>query len=153
MSAALERNLPSNPALNVVIAYEGFASGQHAVQMYHRLMLERGNPADVDIKTWAFNMLRNRKLNNAAVEAAAEAEVIIIATEGEKLPSAVEKWLEGWRRRPTNNHPTSVVGVLDRPAACDNQLSPMEKFLRSVASSTGSDFLMEDTGRLETRDY
>jgi hypothetical protein len=153
MSAALNSKLPSNPAFNVVIAYDGFASGQHAVQMYHRLMLERGNPAEVEVRTWAFNMLRNQELNNAAIDDAAAAEVIIVAADSDELPPAVEKWLDGWRLRPANHHHTSVVAVLGQTSAAEKHLSSIEEFLRSVASSTGSDFLVKDTEQLETWAY
>jgi hypothetical protein len=106
-------------------------------------MLERGDPVDVQVKTWSFNLLRNQKLNNAAVDDAAEAQVIIVAAQGEELPPAVEKWLEHWRIRPTNIHRASVVAVLDLPTQVNGHGSQLEEFLRSVATSTGSEFLLE----------
>ena len=134
--------LSSHPALNVVIVYDEFLSGQHAVQTYHRLMLQHGQPTEVHVKTWTFDRLRDHQLNNAAVKDAADAEVIILAAASEEVPPEVESWVEGWLSRPGNGH-AEVVAVLNSPAQADPNLSPMENYLMRVASNSGCDLSIE----------
>lgn len=139
--------LSSGQAFSVVIIYDEFRSGQQAVQTYQRLMLERGEPAEVQVKTWTFDLLRNRQLNKAAVEDAAEAEVIILAAASQEVPPQIETWFEGWRAQ-SDNGPASVVAISDSAAKEDPHLSPIENYLRRIASSTGCNLLIEKTDEL-----
>lgn len=134
----------SNSTFNVVIVYDAFVSGQRAVQTYHRLMLQHGDVADVNLKTWTFDLLKNSKLNHAAIEDAANAQIIILAADCEVLPVAVEKWLQGWRLH-ANKRRGSFVAVLNPAPESKKELSPVENELQSVIPETGSDFLVEKT--------
>lgn len=131
-------------ALNIVIVYDEFLSGQHAVQTCQRLILQQGEPVDVQVKTWTFDLLRNHQLNSAAVRDAAEAEVIILAAASQQVPPQVERWLEAWRSRPGNGR-ASLVAVLDSPAREESKRSPLEDYLKRFASSTGSNLQIEKT--------
>lgn len=135
--------LASNEALNVFIVYDEFLSGQHAVQTCQRLILQHGEPVDVQVKTCTFDRLRNQRLNSAAVDAATEAEVIIVAAATDEVPPQVETWFEGWRARPGH---ASVVAILDSPSKEESNLSPMENYLKRIASSTGCELLIEKAG-------
>jgi hypothetical protein len=134
--------LKPNTTFNVVIVYDDFVSGQRAVQTYHRFMLQHGDIADVNLKTWTFDLLKNAKLNHTAIEDAAKAQIIILAAECEVLPAAVEKWLQGWRFHENKRH-GSFIAVLNPAGESNKESSPVEDELQSMIPETGSDFLIE----------
>jgi len=136
--------MQSKQDFNVLIVYDGFVSGQLAAQTYDRLMLQHGDRADVKLKTWTFDLLKNHKINRTAIEDAAEAQLIILAAACEELPPAVENWLQGWLSHPKKCR-GSFVAVRDSSSQCDEELSPVENELQSVVPGTGSRFWIERT--------
>jgi len=133
-----------NAGFNVLIVYDEFVSGQRAVQTYYRLMSQQGDLAEVNLKTWTFDLLKNPEINQSAIEDAAEAQIIILAANCEMLPAAVEKWLQGWRLH-TNKRHGSFVAVLNPASEPGKELSAVENELQSLIPETGSDFLIERT--------
>jgi hypothetical protein len=144
MTSSAKTTLQSNSDFNVLIVYDEFVSGQRAVQTYYRLMLQQGNVTDVNVKTWTFDLLKNEEINRAAIQDAAEAQLIILAAACEALPGAVENWLQGWLSH-TNKRRGSFVAVLDTGEEFENDLTAVENELKAVVPGTGSEFLIEKT--------
>lgn len=111
-------------------------------------MLQHGDRANVRLKTYTFDLLKNREFNKTAVKDAARAEIIILAAACEELPAPVVKWLDAWRVRP-DKHRGSFIAVLSHGANCDKQFSLIENELKTV-SSIVDNFLIETTRQTST---
>lgn len=128
-----------------MIVYDEFVSGQRAVQTYYRLMLHHGDMADVNLKTWTFDLLKTEEMNRLAVEDAAASQIIILSAACQMLPKSVEKWLQGWRLHK-GKPPTAFIAVVDPGDDFDEELSPMESQLQLLTAESGIDFLIEKAG-------
>jgi len=109
----------AKPVFNVVIAYDDFEAGKHAVETCSRLVCDLQKHFDVRLKMWTFSLLRNNGVNAAAVKDAAEAPLVIIATASDDLSRAVRKWVELWAPFKSGQHATlaavlTYCGMVDR---------------------------------------
>ena len=86
----------SNPAFNVLIAYEDFETGKHAKKTYDFLHENLGRECNLANQMWKFDVLSIPKLREIAVKDAAMADIIIISSHGGELPEQVTKWVESW---------------------------------------------------------
>jgi len=133
--------LPSKPPYNVVIAYDEFASGRHAVETCHRLIAESQGNFTVRVKVWSFAVLRNQVANLTAATDAAKAQMVMVATSSEDLPAAVKKWMDAWLAW-NGGRRAMLVAILDSEGAEINQW-PAETYLRAAAANGNMEFLLE----------
>lgn len=88
----------SIPAFSVLVAYEDFATGTHALNIFDRLFpgsseLSRFSTQNV----WKFDLLEIAKFREMAASEAAYADMIIISMHGRAgLPRAVKRWMDTW---------------------------------------------------------
>jgi len=88
--------LEANPVFNVVIAYEDLESGKQAMQTYDFLAQKVGRDCHFTNQMWKFDVFGIPSLRDIAVKDAAMADIIIISSQGDKLPVQVKTWIESW---------------------------------------------------------
>src|SRR5262245_39900253 len=99
------------PVFKVVIAYETFAAVTRARQVADRLNAELNLKCDI----WNMDSLAHRPLRELAGAAAAQADVIVIATHrGEDLPTCVKDWIEDWLPKKKRGPTTLVASLVER---------------------------------------
>jgi hypothetical protein len=131
----------SKPAVEVVMVYDDFALGRHAMEIYHRLISESHGQFGFCLRDWAVGLLRNQALNHIAVQEAAHARVIILATGYEELPLAIRKWVEGWRLYKST--PGGMLYAILTCPACMDGFCPVEDYLGRVAADCEREFVVE----------
>jgi hypothetical protein len=92
--------LEANPAFDVVIAYEDFETGKHAKKTYDFLVEHLGRDCRFTNQMWKFDVLSIPKLREIAVNDAANADIIIVSSHGQELPSHIKEWVEAWLAEP-----------------------------------------------------
>jgi hypothetical protein len=102
----------SNPAFNVLIAYEDFETGKHAKITYDFLHENLGRECNLTNQMWKFDVLSIPKLREIAVKDAAVADIIIISSHGNELPENVKKWIESWLMEGTTA--LALVALFER---------------------------------------
>ena len=129
--------METTPVFKVVIAYETFAAAARARQVSDRLNAELNLECDV----WNMDSLVHPPLRELAVAAAAQADVIIIATHGsEDLPMFVKDWIEGWLPRKKSG-PTALVALLVDKGETSGEPPALCIYLGRIAERGGMDFV------------
>jgi hypothetical protein len=129
------------PSFNIVIVYDDFAGGRHAVETCSRLISEFKGDFTIRVKTWSFAVLRNPAVNVTAAFDAAKAQMVLVAVSSNDLPSAVKRWLETWTHWKSGRCQT-LVGCLSAQEGKEDFL-PAETYLRTSAAKGGMEFLLE----------
>jgi len=153
-AARIEVSLPPVPVsgtevqtkrpYQVVIVYDDFASGKHAVETCARLVSEFKDQIAVRVKVWSFAVLRNAAVNLTAACDATKAQMVMVATSSEDLPQAVKKWIGAWLMASGGSRGL-LVALLNIGGV--KEQSPAEAYLRFAAASKGMEFLLERTGK------
>jgi hypothetical protein len=124
---------------NVVIAYEDYEADTRARHMMDRLALQLGTEFRILTDDWKFEMIDDRRLRSHAVQAAAGADMIILAISGDgELPAHIKDWFEQWTLCP-RAEPVALV-VLHRLEQETLDESPsLRRYLHSICASRGID--------------
>jgi hypothetical protein len=136
----VEAGLETEPALNVVVAYEDFATGKRAMHIYNRLVQEFQHEFRFTVNFWKFDILPTPKLLKMAAHEAAQADVVFISarTDGE-LPLEVKNWLRRWLVRSENSSVT-LVALLEGKNLLAIESCPTRAYLQRVAERAGINF-------------
>jgi hypothetical protein len=130
------------PVFRVVIAYEDFAAGKHAQETYDYLVQRLEGELELDRQMWKFDVLKNLKMRELAVEDAAAADLIIISTHGMgDLPEGVWSWIDRWVAH--EGSAMALVTLVDRPRAYEGEDNPIRFYLQRVARRAGMDFFAQ----------
>jgi hypothetical protein len=125
-----------NVSIKIVIAYDSAATGKRAEAIYERLARRLGNSFDFKQRLWRFDVLEQESLRAEAARDAADADIVIVATnQGKKLPDGVQNWLESSLQQ--HNGAAALVALLDHPSA------PVQPYLEEVARRGGMDFFAQ----------
>ncbi len=128
----------SNPALNVVIAYEDLETGKRAIKTYEHMVAQLGEECLFANQMWKFDVLAVPKLKEIAAKDATTAEIIIVSTHGRReLPAAVKGWLELALSCKTES--TALVGLFDGDAT----ESPVRTYLADLAKRADIEFFCQ----------
>ena len=85
----------SRCSLNTVVAYEDVAAAKKAKEMWDRLGRSIGGGISFEIHLWRFDVLRTPELRDTAVDDAAQARLIMVATRGQQdLPAETKAWID-----------------------------------------------------------
>lgn len=136
--------VPAKRPYEVVIVYDQFVAGQHAVETCARLVSDFKDKFNVRVKVWSFAVLRNTAVNLTAASDAAKAQMVMVATSSEDLPPAVKKWMQAWMTW-NGGKCGLLVALLNTPDAREDY-SAAEAYLRFAAASKGMEFLLEKIG-------
>jgi hypothetical protein len=136
----------SNPRLsvNVIVAYEDFSTGNHALNIFERLFPGLGQPPLFSThNVWKFDLLEIAKFREIAAREAAAADIILISAHGPgELPTTVKRWMELWITQ-RHSDPGALVVLLDgikKPGLEDLRA---EAYLRDCAIRAGMDFFIQ----------
>jgi hypothetical protein len=128
----------SNPALNVVIAYEDLETGKRAMKTYEYMVQQLGSQCIFANQMWKFDVLAVPKLKEIAAKDAAAADIIIVsAHESNELPNAVKAWTELWLTYKTGA--SALVGLFDGEAA----ENPIRTYLAEIARRGKMEFFCQ----------
>lgn len=125
-----------NVSIKIVIAYDSAANGKRAKAIYERLAKRLGNNFDFEQRLWRFDVLEEEDVRAQAARDAADADIVIVATnQDKKLPEGVQDWLESSLRK--HSGAAALVALLDHPSA------PVQPYLEEVARRGGMDFFAQ----------
>jgi hypothetical protein len=129
---------------NVVIAYEDFITGNHALNIVNRLFPGWGqSPSFSTQNVWRFDLLEITKFRETAAAEAANADMVLISAHDPKsLPTAVKRWLEVWIKNRAQNPGAFVVLVDDTRRQGMRELWA-ESYLQMCAIRAGMDFFIQ----------
>ncbi len=127
---------------SVVVVYEHPLSREQAMVFCDQLVERFWDKLSFDIGWWSYDMLQEAEAGSLAVERAARADLIIVATRGgDQPPRRIQDWLEDCLRG-RGDREGAIVGLtrdsLDEPASCAAQL-----YLRNLAHRSGLDYLTQ----------
>jgi hypothetical protein len=148
-----ERNgaddLQINCNINVVIAFEDAAAGNHADAFYQHLNSRLGGEFELTRYQWSFNLLEDVNVRDVAAHDAATADIVIIATHGDaELPEHVDAWFQAWVGR--NAGPMALVALFDQPALSRESREEVRESLARIAQTGGMDFFAEPDNSANT---
>jgi hypothetical protein len=128
----------SNPALNVVIAYEDLETGKRAMKTYEFMVQQLGEEWLFANQMWKFDVLAVPKLKEIAAKDAAAAEIIIVsAHEGHELPPQVKAWIDLWLSY--NTEASALVGLFDG----NTEANTVRTYLADVARRAQIEFFCQ----------
>jgi hypothetical protein len=128
----------------VVMAYDDFNSGKRAMDACNFLGFQLGGGVELRSSMWKFDILRNDRLKEIAVEDAIEADVIIVANAPDAgLPVDVARWIEAWVPRK-RGQTAALVALLDFTGKDPRESAQAYALLKSAAASASIDFLPQE---------
>jgi hypothetical protein len=129
--------LETRTAFNVVILYEEFETGKRAKLTYDFLVETMGADCQFRSQIWKFEALSDPALLDLALRDAAEADIVVISSQGGDVPSEVRTWLEAWLVLAAN--PLALVALFD-PAREIPRTQSARAFLSGVAERGRMEF-------------
>jgi len=120
--------------------YQDFEMALQGKELCDALAREVGARDDALLSVWPFHLLHESELHLAAVHAAEQADVVIVANRDTNLlPNAVMTWLSAWtaRRVPASG---GLVAFVPGPAAAAAKSSHVALELLQAAGRAGMDF-------------
>jgi hypothetical protein len=134
-------DLDDMPRFNVVILYEDGPAGRRAKRFYDKLIHELGGECDFNLELWNFQVLGIPEFGASAMEAAAQADMVILSLHGKAgIPAEIKEWIEALTGQIIDR-PPALVALLDRRKAGGGRgAASTLAYLSSVAKRTGIDF-------------
>lgn len=125
---------------DLVVSYEDTITRNHALQLYDHLAQKLLDDYDFQCTWWKFDHLRNSTLMEQASDAAAEANMIIMAIRaGKELPAIAKTWVNSWIARK-DNRKSALVAVIAGVDPVRKEPCPAQVYLQKVARSAKMDF-------------
>lgn len=135
--------------INVVVAFEDAAAGKYAEAFYEHLKTRLGCDFEFTRYQWSFALLEDRSVRDVAARDAATADIVIIATHGDReLPDYVDDWFQSWIGR--NAGPMAMVALFDRPTTSMETREEVRSALARIAQTGGMDFFAEPSNSPDT---
>jgi hypothetical protein len=128
------------PALNVVTVYQDPLTRQWTTELWDRVgqLVSSGG---IGTKAWKISDLTQTLIFADAVEAAAEADVLVISVrDAGELPLRLHVWIDAWMPRRVGR-PGALVALIGVPAQPHTQVGRAHRYLEAVARRAGLDFL------------
>lgn len=123
-------------AIRILIAYDTIQTGKRAEAIYERLLERLGNNFEFEQQLWRFDLLGDPLLRELAAQDAAQADIVIIATDNDSdLPIAVQQWLESALKQH--------VGAAALVALTRHHQPPVQPYLEDIARRGGMDFFAQ----------
>lgn len=128
--------------LSVVIAYEDAGTRARAMDVCRGTIRQQWRGLELDCTWWKFELLHHPAVAEAAVKAAAGADLFICSVHAENdLPAVVKAWVERWLPKQTEREGALIVlveGREDQPAV----RAPAVSYLQGVASAAKMTFFV-----------
>jgi hypothetical protein len=130
----------TEPALRVVTVYQDPVTRHWAAELWERVGQLLSGEA-VCHRSWKIGDLTSPRVFNDAVQAAAEADVLVVAVrDGGEWPMDLPVWVEAWlpRRAGPAGALVALIGVPPEPEV---QPGRAYQYLDTIARKAGLDFL------------
>jgi hypothetical protein len=127
-------------ALNVVVIYQDPLTRHWAADLWDRVgkLIDSGG---ICSKSWNLSDLGGAFVFAEAVQAAAEADVLVISVRDVgDLPLLLHAWIDGWMPRRAGRA-GALVALLGVPARPDALSGRAHEYLEAIARQAGLDFL------------
>ena len=133
------------PKCKVVIIYEDSAAGRRAKHFCEEVLRKLVDACDISLDLWNFQVLGLSQVADAALQAAARADVVILSMHGTaELPVMTKDWIERWSERIADSMPMLVALVAPAKAEPDTLASTLS-YLRSLAGENQISFWANPT--------
>jgi hypothetical protein len=120
--------------LSVVIAYEDTCTRDRAIDVCQGTINQQWRGFELDCTWWRFDLLYHPAVADAAVKAAAAADLFIFSVRAEHdLPPVVKAWVERWLPKQTEREGALIVLVEGREEQPAIRV-PAVSYLQWVAS-------------------
>jgi hypothetical protein len=127
-------------ALSVVVIYQDPLTRHWAAELWDRVgkLIDSGGICN---KSWNLSGLASAFVFAEAVQAAAEADVLVISVrDARDLPLLLHAWIDGWMPRRAGRA-GALVALIGLPARPDAQFGRAHEYLGAIARQAGLDFL------------
>lgn len=133
--------------INITVAYEDFAASKRAKGLLDRVPQLMGDKTLVERRMWKFDVLCVPALQRMAVDDAAAANLIIIAsTNPTEPPAFVREWIEQWVHQQARGRRALVS--LTEIGSGDQTVQPaVSAYCARMAGQAGMDFLCDQVPR------
>jgi hypothetical protein len=133
------------PVYKLVIIYDNMESGKHANHFCDTLLQELGDTTLGTKDLWSFRVLDVPHARHTAAEAAATADAVILALEGDtELPDGLKAWMEEWTGRVASRVADQNPVLIALFGACDGRqhaVASTRAYLGAIAESARLTFL------------
>jgi hypothetical protein len=139
----------SEPALTVVTVYQDSLMRHWTAELWDRVGQLVGQ-GGIRHRSWKIGNLTNAQVFAGAVQAAAEAEVLVVSVrDAGELPVDLYVWIDAWmpRRTASAGALVALIGVSPEP---DAESGHAHAYLEAVARRVGLDFLPRERKLPET---
>src|SRR5687768_11468071 len=134
--ACIPRRPSSAPTMHVVFLYDHLASGTEAVQFLNQLSPSTESPIEFEIGLWRFSELDLARSREVIEQAAATADVVVIALERDvRLRSKLQKWFEKWLAAKEHQDFALILLICD-PTGAQLQSESLSHFLSATFEHT-----------------
>jgi len=131
------------PSLNVLVIYDRLYSGIKAKDFCDRLTRQLQPARELRLSFWSLSALHLPPLARAAEEEANQTFLLLLAVDGEEMPSAsVKSWLSRCLRGMRANG-GALVAQLHGILKMNLELSPAYRCLKHIADGSGMDFFSQ----------
>jgi len=119
--------------MKIAVAYHDTPSLVQAVQFCDRIVKEYWEDFEIECTWWKFGFLRHPQIFDGAVEAASEADLVLLSLPaGKKLSSNVEDWIDEWLTR-RHLRPGALVSLMPSAEKEGEPRIALEGYLQEVA--------------------
>ena len=128
---------------DLLVAYDDVITRNRALQLYDRLTQQLADDYDFKCTWWKFDHLRDATLREQAVDAAAEANMIILSIHANKeLPVSAKTWTETWLARKEHGK-RALVTLIEGANQQGQAFCPVQLYLQKVAHMGGMNFFSQ----------
>lgn len=135
---------PLSSTLNLVALYDGLMGGIRLREALEWLNHSHGHLMRVSQRSWSFDALTRLDVRAAAVHEAADADVLVIAADGERrLPAQVAQWIDRCFRE-NGRSPAVLVALHDDGFSDEGTGSTLTGELRQISYRWGMEFVRNE---------
>lgn len=133
----------SCPALKVVGVYADLPAHVLATSLLRNVARNCSTVCKLDSAWWSFDMLTSASVREAAMRAAAGADMIWCSTHAcEALPERVRAWVDAWTESRDESD-AALVALLRCPSNYKVEHSPAQAYLSQAAEAAGIDLFVQ----------
>lgn len=133
-------NSPESTPFNVVVIYDRAESACRAMSLVDGLATEFSGDLEIHREIWRFDILEFPTLREAAFQNAAEAELLIVASDGQfDLPPTLKEFLEQWSVTAIPGS-TALAAVLPQREVPSPVHPILCRYLEELATQAGQPF-------------
>ena len=138
-----QTEMSGQPSFNVVIIYDDFYSALRGQELAGRMAIEVEPAFKICTRVWDFDLASHPDLRDRAAKDAIEADMIIIsASVGDDLPSAVKGWMQSWLPQKRGGL-AALVALVSQGVYLPSEPPALCRVLKQMAKEGGMDFFCQ----------